>query len=319
MLYMKLTLDLPDNLLLKMLPADFRSGMSHRDLGLSELVVHRMRDKEFLKKTVLNNLDLDLPALVLKSHYVICEKMQYVEALEPLYHFIISQKSSSDHDQISLTEIYLKLGGSIKDFKQYITVPSIKEDKDLTSWNWYLMDKYLNEEPVWISQILLTVIHDVHQPEHNQIRASELLIRLNKTEGLEYWSKYIKTNHKTPFEHRKDFLSLHIGNMAHDIAIGVLFETFEFVLMHGLDENVRFPDSIKQPIFKALTIIAAVSYNLMKDIEQRLTELIRKHEGTSFIRSLKYYKERIKEDFYNGQISELSICEIDKLYFNALQ
>jgi hypothetical protein len=317
-LFMKLDINLEDDLLIKMLASDFRGGMNQNELGISALIIAKIKDKSRLKTAVLDYLKLDLALYVQKTLYAICEKMGYKECMPLLYKFITTHKGLYGHDQPFLCDIYITLGGQVQDFKKFVRLPLLTEEVSYLSWNWYLIEKFLTIDPEFSITYLLPVLSDPQQPESHKILAAEYLIRVNRIEGLIYWSEYILINHKTPFDNRRDFLTAHVNKMPLKPTIDILLKTMEpFIVTEAEAGNSR-RNFITDAVIDLLRTIVSNAAEAFAIISAGLTEFLLKYKTVKTDYWLNRYLDEIRQDYNSHLNQERSIEEIAEEFDRAM-
>ncbi len=319
--FLLLDLELDDNLLLKMLPADYESFNGWNDNSretISSVITEQVKDKELLQKTVIENIRKgNLSILVLCSHFTICYKMGYQECLGDLYMCITSHPQLKDYNRVKLTDYYLDLGGEITDFAQYLAVPEVQKDESAySSWHWYLLEKFQDIETAKSVQILLEVLNG-DASKVNRVKAAEHLIQLSKIEGLKYWEEHVKKYKKWPFEHKWSSLQEGVAKMPAEQAIEIFLSVMEFAYENKLQDGFAGYHFIEESINGSLINLAAQNNKYYKTIKDGILAMIAKFLMEPFVDSIKFYSERFTQRYYENQKQEVDIQTANLIYQQA--
>jgi hypothetical protein len=160
---------------------------------ISPVVIKKVKDKELLRNTVINNIKRNKLAIhVLCSHFAICHKLGYRECLPFLFEAIISNPLVGDYNRINLTKFYFDLGGEHTDFNAYLQISDVRTEENISSsWQWFILENLLFVASDKIIEILIQILEDPDQTT-NKLSAAENLIKLSRIEGLMYVETYIK-------------------------------------------------------------------------------------------------------------------------------
>jgi len=308
-LFVFLELDLPDNLLLKLLLSDHRGG-SRGELSLTKIVLERIKDKDLLKKTVLENIKKGQATWVLLNHFSICEELHYTECQANLFRAISSNMGFSENDKTRLAEIYLSLGGEIEDFTSMVSLPDPSEDKHAILWKWYLIKNLLHKKTDLILPIVEQVIAGPDFSDHQKLIACELLLSIKNLDGLRYWLNYIKKNRKRVFNHRQEPIMTNCPYMPIEQTVPIFIEALAFAYANGLDKTLKFPDSIVDAAFNALAAISKTGLVAFNAIMGELDLFMEKHKAEDFAKDISSYREQIINGYYQSDQHYLSLQEV---------
>lgn len=310
-LFSLLNLEIEDEILLKMLPSDFNGGLNN-DLGLSGTIINKVRDKELLKATVLDNIEKGLPSWVLRTHFAICDNLGYSECLPKLYETIIKNPYLSYFDKNKLTGYYFNLGGKVQDFETYFT--SLPNKIYYSSWRWYLIQNAANNRLEFVIPPLLQAINTIDQPDDNKLEACRLLMKLERIEGLLFWKEDVVNNKNLPFDHRQEVIIQYAPQMEVSTTVPLLIEVLEFTYANNLHTTLKFPHSIEEAVYAILHAIALTSIGNLEYVLEVLTQVYQIHEGMPFARHIEFHKERISQDFYRQQVPTLNLNNVIDVY-----
>lgn len=310
-LFSLLNLEIEDELLIKMLPSDFNGGLNN-DLGLSGIIVSKVRDKALLKATVLDNIENGLPSWVLRTHFAICDNLGYSECLPKLYETIINNTYLSSFDKNKFTGYYFNLGGKVQDFETYFT--SLPNEILYSSWRWYLIQNAADNTLEFAIPPLLQAINSIDQPDENKLEACRLLIKLERIEGLLFWKEYVLNNKNLPFDHRQEVIIQHAPQMEVSTTVPLLIEVLEFTYINNLHTTLKFPYSIEEAVYAILHAIALKNMGNLEYVLEVLTQLYQSYKGMPFARHIEFHKERISQDFYRQQIPTFNLIDVIKIY-----
>lgn len=312
-MYLLLRFPLPDNLLLKLLLADYNGGFQAKK-SLSKVVLDKTVDRQMLKETVLKNIKNGLASAVLLTHFSICSQLRFKECLSELYQSITNNKCTHEHDKTKLIDYYLSLGGQIEDFASFLKLPDPIGDPHGLFWEWHLIKELLPKMPESVLPILEGIISEPAYSDHHKLLACELLLSQKKIEGLKYWLNYLKTNHKTAFDYRQQPILTYCPEMPIDETIPIFIEALDFVYRTGLNKTTKFPDSPVDAIYNALSAISKISVEAFKMIMDEMKSLITKFNTELFVRDISYYKQQIINGFYQSHHSQLCLDQVLENY-----
>lgn len=310
--------DLDDSLLLKMLPSDHESFNGWNDDAnrktVASVVTEGVTNKELLKNTVVTNIKKGKLAIpVLLSHFTICHKLHYKECLRELYEAALSLHRPH-YTRIKLAEYYLGLGGEIIDFTSHLKVPPVTpNEQQLSSWEWFLIDRLQFIEPAIVTGLLLEVLNDPRQT-FNKIIAAEYLIRQSRIEGLEYWEEYVKKNRVLPFEHKWSNLHPYIPGMPSVKAIDIFLSVLTFVYENNMQDQFSGSFFIEESIYSSLIMIAKKDQRYYDLIQNKIDEMINLFSKRAFVDSIRFYSERLKQRYYETKKREISILNANLIY-----
>jgi hypothetical protein len=176
----------------------------------------------------------------------------------------------------------------------------------------------LTIDPEFSITYLLPVLSDPQQPESHKILAAEYLIRVNRIEGLIYWSEYILINHKTPFDNRRDFLTAHVNKMPLKPTIDILLKTMEpFIVTEAEAGNSR-RNFITDAVIDLLRTIVSNAAEAFAIISAGLTEFLLKYKTVKTDYWLNRYLDEIRQDYNSHLNQERSIEEIAEEFDRAM-
>lgn len=316
-LFMQLDVEMEDELLLKLLEADYSGVHSESEnSGISGKVLRLIKNPELYKAKVLANIKSGkLAPWILTTHFGLCHQLNYQECCGDLYREITTNKLFGEHEKKVLTKNYIGLGGEISDFVEFLTVPIFKTENDhLISWEWFLLEKFIHTEPDKVAAILLQVTSDPVYEKETQLKAMTLLLQMGHNQGLVLWSDFIRKYHKLPSEHdlksMQEYLSL---NSRDNESLRILLDSLNYSY-----ENRLFADrsylSIQDFIHNILVFLSSKDVSFYDQIKHGYEALISKYKSEEFVYQLYILLERFHQKFYENHEYEISIPESAKQY-----
>lgn len=298
--------DLPDTDLLKILEGDGQIYADKEPVAW-RIAVDKIKDKVFLKKKILGNLEKNWANSILENHYKVCLQMEYKEALPYLFTAITENSMLDDWLKTKLTEIYLKLGGDIDDFKSFIQIPGSKADA-FSSWNWVLIERQIPIDKSFVGELLLPLLGDDECSDEIRHQGAALLLRSGNVRGLRYWRDEVINKMVQPFPiYREPNLS-GLGTDDNFIAeIDVLMETLIFAHQNNLADHIY--DSVGSSCINCLGEIAKKGSNQLAYIDSKMSQAISTFKGQEIARQIAYQRERILEYNYKDAALNFNIHE----------
>ncbi len=306
-LYCLVNPEIEDPYLLKMLEADIGFYDNTNSNSLSKIIATIARNKHRLKQQILDNLKKGLVVPVLMNHFAICHEWGYYECLPELFNAITINAFLEDYNKKKLTEYYIKLGGSIKDFKSYVELPLIDNDRHFTSWNWFLIEELLPAETAFICDLLFTILKSKNYTDETNHYCAELLLRASRLEGLHYWSDWILIHLQQPFNIGNEKNTQQLGVSDYKNEAETLINTLVFSYQKNL--NVRWPESIERAAIICLNEISVKGFEQMKFIETTIQKEMHKHKAEKFSKHLAFQREKILQNFYKKMSVSTNINE----------
>jgi|GEM_PF-3075653 len=307
--YLLIDIEIEDFYLLNLLQSDY-SGVYHdsSETGVYGKIIAKVKDKRLLKERVLQNIRSgNLSQMVLFTHFRICNDLSYKECLEDLHEAIALTPKDKDHEKRRLTDYYLNLGGEIKDFIPYLEKPEFEREEDhFISWQWYLLEKFMDVEPDKVAGILLKIFFDPLQGKNGKTESIKLLLQMGRKEGLELWSSYVKEYKNLPFDNDMkpidQFVRVHSNKLTADLLLDTLDYSYKNKIFHN-----RFYESIQGCIYSALILTAIDSYENYDYIKGEIDSLVLKYSTEKFVKDIRIFRQNIDIRFYEKYSYEISI------------
>ncbi|MDP1843276.1 MAG: hypothetical protein Q8K64_07625 [Sediminibacterium sp.] len=300
-LYMKLEIELADDLLIPMLQSDY-SGIHTQDSlsGISSKVINKIKNKSLVKPAILANIKSGtLASWVLITHFRICKEFHYQEALPDLFKAITSNPSIDEHEKKYLSQYYFDLGGEPSDFLPFLSVPQLtKELLQWNSWNWYLLELFAETECKKVGAILVTICNDPQRNKNEVITAVKLLLQSGHKQGLEFWAVYIRKNNTLPFELQEGKpLETFLQKSGDANAIDTLIDVLEYAYENNLVSSSSF-DSIPECVYYCLIQLGSKNRELYTAIMVHKERLQKKYATDSLVKNIEFFAERLAQRFY---------------------
>ena len=302
-LYLKLDVDLADEIILPMLQSDF-SGMhlSDNHTGVSAKIIGKIKDPVLLKNTVLSNIRSGkLASWVLITHLRICKNLHYQEVLSDFYKAITGNAIKEDHEKRALIEDYFQLGGELSDFATFLSLPP--RQLMVTNWHtwlWYLMELFITTETEKVSGFLITIANDSERSMDEVIAAIKLLLQSGCMEGLNLWTSYIRQHNKLPFELQEGkSLDQFIDLSGDKDCLSLLFDTLDYSIEQKLFSSRPF-DSIQECIYSLLYQLAAKNLEYYNYAVQHKNQLMEKYRNDNYAKNIEVFSERLAQKFYEN-------------------
>lgn len=312
-----LNISFSDEQLLKLLLSDHSSfyRTDNKEKSVMSIVLEQFRDKVALKSAVLRNLrNQNLSFRVQLTHFRICQVLNYRECLGLLYLFIKDNELLGGYERIKLADIYIDLGGKWVDFNQLLRSPTnTSYESSYTDWNWFLLEKLLTFEPEKTASILLSVLKE-NDLISNNAKASELLIRLSRIEGLEFWLESLKNSKRFLEELKWSSLSDFVKKMPFEPTVKIFIEALEFYIEEELDKNEKNARLMVESVFESLVGLAQQDHPKYTHIKETMTFHLQKFTGTEKVRLTNYYLERLTQRYFESVSEITNIKEASLLY-----
>jgi hypothetical protein len=318
--YLVMDIQIEDQLLLKMLEADFSAVESSEGLtGVSAKIAQNVKDQALLKATVIQNIrSNNLASSVLLTHFNICRFLKYYECAGDIYAVIISEDRFDDYQRRKLTDYYLELGGEISDFAEFLRPPAYIREGDLyTQWKWYLLEKLKLVEKERVRDILLEISSDPYHGEQDKLRAMTLLLEQGSKEGLQQWAAYIRQHHSLPFTYNHMRIRTSIVTSSISDTIALLVSTLDYALENNISA-VRSDQSIQEVIFDLLVSIATRDREAYDTIRNECETLTQKYANEPFVAQIIVFQEKLDQQFYENHEYEISVSKAVELYSELL-
>lgn len=299
-LFCLLDLELSDSLLLKMLPSDIHVYDEKKE-SISTVISNSIKDQSLLRSTVIANIkseSLSFPAL--ENHFGICASKGYQECLGELYRTISATDAISFYSQKTLSEHYLKLGGGVQDFKQFITIPHPYNNPHLIyeDWNWHLIRMLANTDSNFINSMMVAVIDDPYQTEQNKKEACRLLYQFGDIKALVYWIDYIILNKKLLFDAHYSPTIAQAADILGIQAIGLLTDFLKTVYSTNLHLALKRFDSVEEVIYNSLNAIAVTSKERFMLVSDELSNLQNENFPMDVLETIAYKIEGIRQNYF---------------------
>ncbi|HMG66861.1 MAG TPA: hypothetical protein VK588_04210, partial [Chitinophagaceae bacterium] len=314
---------LPDDLLLKLLKTDYSSfysldapeDESQKRQPLAALIIEQVKDKSRLKQQIIANIkDSRTPFRVRSTHFKICQVLSYNECLPELYAAVTEQKMVDGFDRVKLSEIYVALGGKWTDFSHLLAVPECPSyEKSFVDFHWHLLEKLLHHETEKVGAILIEILQK-DPVESNQLKAAEFLIKLSRIEGLRYWLQHVKTKKGMPFESRWETFYDYIRKMPLAETVDILMEALDSIYQVPLTNPDAHFWRLDDTIFNGLVNLAIQGQFQFEHIQQKVDSLLNKTTGENQRYTIKFFKEKIRNSYYQSINQEMSIRQANEIY-----
>ncbi len=316
-LYLLIDVQVPDAILLDMLETDMSGLLSVQGDEmpvLAQKISNNISDKYLFEKRIIDNIRSGtLATEVLFTHFSICARKHYQDILPELYSVISGYEDKSEFERRHLTDMYLLLGGSIGDFRQFIKVPAIlPEAKHLLTWEWLLLEKFVAFDPQFTIPILIRM-HDLSgQTAQAKGQLIRWMMRSGDIRGLKFFADFIQAYHHLPYDsHNEDTFQAFVDNMdlVNEIeALNLLLETLDYTVANNL-LGERSNDSIAEFIYMLLIVWSARFRSCYTGICQKYTELIGRHVNEPVAKRLTLYLERFNRRFFENVQVNISIAD----------
>lgn len=315
-IYLELEFPLSDNLILKMFPSDYETFAHGTETKtIIKVGIETIKDRKLLKNVILQTIEeKKLYINVLCSHYYACDILGYSECLGQLFDTIINEPRIEDYTRVTLTEYYLKLGGNVNDFKNYLNIPtSTIANRKYDYWYWFLVKKMIKEELNIdsIARLLIMRLQDEDESDEIKIECAEYLIRLSQIEGFTFWVHYVKRNNAMPFEYREWFSSSFFIGMPDDECISLTIDILDYTYSTRLFEKLSFPQSIEDAINIVLFAVGTKTYSNYLVVKSKIEELVATYPDFT---SLRYTSERFSRKYFEDRKEPIDIVKAESLY-----
>lgn len=319
--------DFSDDLLIKLLKADYSSFYSLDTSGneeekrkpLASLIMEKVKDRERLRKELIGNIrDPKTAYRVRSTHFKICQILGFNDCISELYGAVMDHHTRDSFDRVKLSEIYVSLGGEWKDFSRLLAVPeSPSYEKSFVDFHWHLLEKLLYEEKEKTTEILLEVL-EKDEVETNRLKAAEFLIKLSRIEGLRYWLTHVTSKKGMLFENRWETFYDHIRKMPFDETVDIFIAALDSIYSMPLpNPEARFW-RLDDTVFNSLVNMAIQGKSQLQYIEEQVEKLLDRTTRDDARYTIKYFRERIKSNYYQSITETTSIAEANEQYSRYL-
>jgi predicted NACHT family NTPase len=292
----KLSLNYPKEVLLDMISFDWIEGGQYVGIQYLETLL----DKSELTIRVLQNLEKGIQNDdILKNHFDYCKRHRIEEALPFCLSEIIDSERGEDLRGIALETICDLSPTAQSDLEK--ALEQISDD-----FKWNVIGKLLENHSKVCHEYLLSLLQTGNDEE--KLRSAQQLIKLQDTEGLNYYVDWVKKHRKSPgtthYHDKHPLVHLQIFE-----AVPYLTDLLEVCYQPGF-KKTGF-DYLEHHVLDALTTIALQGSENYQGVRKRLEDFIEQNTGKlRNVNFLNAFIEKLDQKYYMTKSEGMSISDV---------